>query len=654
MNLDQIIVTPLEPPLENRQSPTFPFPSGDPETPTASAFEFQISPAAAVIQVGASYQFAVFKTKAGVVTDVTASCSFHSSSGILSVTVAGLASGASSSVTPVTLTATYAGQAAVASVRVTAACSGETAAFAFIFDRSLSMSRDFSVGVSKLATAKLVALDLNNVPDYPNDAVIVIDFVETAAGSVESAVKATVDTAIGAIIQSAGSSSIYNALAWAQFRLSLSVRTIKMAIIFTDGEEKLGPDSIQLATLMKSQGMVIAAVNVGGGAVGYANLMPLVTDFMLATGTLSQLKTQVESFPGFLCSGNVSYGNPPTTALLPPAGVAGSITGKVVIPAISTCGPTDVVFCIDISGLMANAIANLKANIGLILADLVAASPDYAIGVVTFGDNVRVLQTLTDGLENQTDTQTAIEALAVENTSRSPQSSDEALRTIIGSLGTANRTTGDTSDPVVEPIQVGPTFDGWRVATTKIVILITNGQPGGFTDENWQTDQDDMHSRALEAAAAGIRISTIYPHDLTVNGLTHTALVDLATTTGGLYAKMPATSAMLWAAIKEVVRTCGSGPIGSTSGAELLSLQSAAGGVVYGQLTNLKTVSPIITRKHAAKAVANFISEADQLSNVVFNLEQSDDCPPSWKEKLKRHRAHFDKAKFEMPIWLKS
>lgn len=569
MNFDKIQTAPLAAPLETRQSPTFPFPAGDPETPSASTFSLQISPAHAVIQIGASYQFAVFKTQRGVVADVTASCSFHSSaSGLLGVTVAGLATGVFNNATPVGLTATYAGQSATASVRVTAACSGETAAFAFIFDHSLSMSREFSTGVTKLATAKLVALDLNNVPDYPNDAVIVIDFAETAAGASESTVKATVDTAIGAITQSALSSSLYNALAWAQFRLSLSVRTIRMAIIFTDGEQQMGPDAIQLATLMKSQGMVIAAVNVGGGAVGYANLMPLVTDFMLATGTLSQMKTQVESFLGFLCSGNASYGNLPTVPLLPPAGVAGSITGKVVIPPISTCGPTDLVFVIDTSTLMANAIANLKAHIANILADAVAASADYAIGIVTFGDNVRVVQTLTDGLANVTDSQTAIEALTVENTSRSPQAGDEALRTVINSLGAADRTTGDAVDPVVQPVQVGPTFGGWRDGTNKMVILITNGQPGGFTDENGQTDQDDLHDWALEAASAGIRVSVIYPHDLTVNGLTDIALLDLAQTTGGLFAKMPATSAMFWAAIREVVRTCGSGPVGSTAGAE--------------------------------------------------------------------------------------
>lgn len=568
MNLDNIVTVPLADLLEDPQSPTYQFPPGDPESPSSGSFSLQISPASAVIQIGASYQFAVFKTQDGVVTDVTALSSFHSSNPtLLAVTIVGLATAGSATPATVVLTSAYAGQIATASVRVTTACSAETAVFALAIDQSLSMSREFSTGVTKLATAKLVALDFDNVPDYPNDAGIVINFAEIATSTIELTVKATVDAAISAVAQASKSSTLYGALAWAQLQLAASSRTIKVVILLTDGESKLDPDAVLLAILMKAAGFVIMAANIGGGAVGYSNLMSIVTPGMLATGTLTQLKNQLESFPAFLCSGNASYGNLPTVKLTAPPGVGGAVTG-VVVPAVSTCGKTDVVFAIDRSTLMVNAIENLKANITNILADLTAASVDYAIGLVTFGDDVTVVQTLADGVASTVETAALIAALETGATRRYAQAGDEALRTIIQSLGTADRTLGDTTNPTIEPVQTGGTFTGWRDGSTKIIILITNSPPGGFTDINSQTDQDDAHDRALEAAALGIRIACVYPHDLEVNSLVDTTMRDYSSTTGGLYAKMPATSALFWAVIREIVRTCGTGPMGSTSGVE--------------------------------------------------------------------------------------
>ena len=133
--------------------------------------------------------------------------------------------------------------------------------------------------------------------------------------------------------------------------------------------------------------------------------------------------------------------------------------------------------------------------------------------------------------------------------SNGPEASDEALNTAINGLDEADRGPGQ---------QVGD-FDGvWRDKSVKIIVLITDAPPAGF-DDQFTPGVDDVnaHARAVEAAAAGIKLSAVFvPTSGNYSGQV-AIMQDYAATTGGLYLETAPDGAGTAAAIDEIILSCG-------------------------------------------------------------------------------------------------
>jgi hypothetical protein len=212
------------------------------------------------------------------------------------------------------------------------------------------------------------------------------------------------------------------------------------------------------------------------------------------------------------------------------------------------CGPMDVVFLIDDTGSMGPAIQNVKAEAAGLIADISAVSGgDFQLGLVTFKDQVVILQDLAAG--NAAAVEQGILTLIASAGGGEPEASDEALNTVINGLDQTDRLPGQ---------QIG-NFDGvWRPNSLKIIILITDALPGGF-DDRYTSGLDDInaHNRALEAAATNILISAVYVPSMGSNSIIETIMQDYATTTGGAYIKTISNGIGTAAAIADIIRGCG-------------------------------------------------------------------------------------------------
>ncbi len=218
-----------------------------------------------------------------------------------------------------------------------------------------------------------------------------------------------------------------------------------------------------------------------------------------------------------------------------------------------SCGPMDVVFVIDTTGSMGGAIDNVKSELTGILGDIAETSGgDYRLALVTFKDDVTVVENFSEA--NASSIATNIDLLTASGGGDEPEASDEALNTVINGLAASDRLpyqqTGDFDQP-------------FREDALKIIILVTDAHPGGFDSvftpgkTTPGTDEFNAHARALEAAAAGIKISAIeVPGG---GGSIPTIMQDYATTTGGLYIVTQSNGTGTGNAIGDIIAACGTG-----------------------------------------------------------------------------------------------
>ncbi|QFZ16393.1 vWA domain-containing protein [Saccharothrix syringae] len=217
----------------------------------------------------------------------------------------------------------------------------------------------------------------------------------------------------------------------------------------------------------------------------------------------------------------------------------------VAAPAASRCGPLDVAFVLDDTGSMGGAIANLKTGITSIVNDVVAASGgDYRLGLVTFKDNIGVHAPLTAGNAAQV-TNYVTNVLAAAGGGGEPEASDEALNTVVNNLAAAGRP--QNAD-----------FGGaWRSNATKVVVLVTDARPGGFDDAHTAADVANASTRANQALARGVKISSVYVPTSTAYSAAITPIMqNYATTTGGVFTQAAADGSGTAAAIQRFLRDC--------------------------------------------------------------------------------------------------
>ncbi len=212
------------------------------------------------------------------------------------------------------------------------------------------------------------------------------------------------------------------------------------------------------------------------------------------------------------------------------------------------CGPMDVVFVVDDTGSMGGALCNVKAAIAALIDQIACASGDnFQLGLLTFKDQVVVLDDL--AADNRDSVEAHVRQLFASGGNNAPEASDEALNTAISGLDEADRGPGQ---------QIGD-FDGvWRDKSVKIIVLITDAPPAGF-DDQFTPGVDDVnaHARAVEAAAANIKLSAVFvPTSGNYSGQV-AIMQDYAATTGGLYLETAPDGAGTAAAIDQIILSCG-------------------------------------------------------------------------------------------------
>jgi hypothetical protein len=211
------------------------------------------------------------------------------------------------------------------------------------------------------------------------------------------------------------------------------------------------------------------------------------------------------------------------------------------------CGPMDVAFVIDVTGSMGPPINNVKAAIPQLLSQVEAASGgDYRAELVVFRDDINVLVPFAS--RNREAIESSVSGLFASGGNNEPEASDEALRTVIDALGPGQHQTG-TALP-------------FRSSVVKISVLITDAHPGGF-DDTYTVGVDDVNAnqRALDAAAAAIKISAVYTPS---RGFPEADIVAImqnyATRTSGIFVQTQPDGTGTADAIREVISACGGGP----------------------------------------------------------------------------------------------
>lgn len=221
------------------------------------------------------------------------------------------------------------------------------------------------------------------------------------------------------------------------------------------------------------------------------------------------------------------------------------IPAAVGAPAPSRCGPLDVTFVLDDTGSMGGTINNLKAGINSIVNDVVTASAgDYQLGLVTFKDNITVVNNLAPGNAGPV-TNYITNTLAAGGGSGEPEASDEAVNTVVNNLPAAGRP------------QIGNFSGMWRGNATKFVVLVTDARPGGFDDTFTAVDTANAATRANQALGAGIKISAVYvPTSPTYSGTISMIMQNYANTTGGIYTQAQPDGTGTATAIQNFLRDC--------------------------------------------------------------------------------------------------
>lgn len=208
------------------------------------------------------------------------------------------------------------------------------------------------------------------------------------------------------------------------------------------------------------------------------------------------------------------------------------------------CGPIDLVLCVDDTGSMGGAIANVVAEMPEIIDAAQAASGgDFRVALVTFKDNVRVRHRLD---ANPNDVKNTITTITAGGGAGLAEASDEALRTIVDLRTAAQSCAGSSGDFTVP----------FRPGALKIICLITDDAPAGCNDL-YTPGVDDVvaHQVALDAAAQGILICGVrIPIG---QAAAKPVMEDYAAVTGGSYLEVANSGRGTGRALTFVLDSCG-------------------------------------------------------------------------------------------------
>lgn len=232
-------------------------------------------------------------------------------------------------------------------------------------------------------------------------------------------------------------------------------------------------------------------------------------------------------------------------------------------PATPCSEAVDLVFVLDTTGSMGGALASINHKIADFLSQIDTLSKDVRIGLVVlksgddFEDQVYVIRDLSDATNDLNDTTDDliedIRKLQAEGGARPPEPSDEALNTVINNLRASDREQGQ---------QINDFTGTWRDDAKKIIVLVTDAEPGGFDD--MFDAQDELHARqrADEAASKGIEIVSIFVPTAHATAKpetaqkTRTIMEHYADHTGGLFFESDTTGSNVGEKLEGLLKLC--------------------------------------------------------------------------------------------------
>ena len=159
-------------------------------------------------------------------------------------------------------------------------------------------------------------------------------------------------------------------------------------------------------------------------------------------------------------------------------------------------GPLDLVFVLDATSSMRDAIASVRTGAQTILDAAIAISEsNLQLGLVTFRDQqVIVMNDL--ALDNSVSVRQHLDRLSTQFQGvGNPESWDEALNTVVHRLRASQRPIG---------FQSGNFIGVWRPGVYHLIVLVTDAPPSGF--DIVSSPASVTHARALGAQARGLGI----------------------------------------------------------------------------------------------------------------------------------------------------
>jgi uncharacterized protein YegL len=229
------------------------------------------------------------------------------------------------------------------------------------------------------------------------------------------------------------------------------------------------------------------------------------------------------------------------------SGTCQGVMSRRLIPD-PNCGKMDVALVVDTTGSMGGALNNVSQELSQIVEDVrVASGGNYRLSLVTFKDIVEVLVPFAD--QNADEITPVLLGLKPEGGNNEPEASDEAILTCV-----LARKASDLSGEHAGK-QVGD-FAPWRGDARRIVIMVTDARPGGFTDAFNQDVEDGAATVANLAAQAGVLISAIFVPRGDERTITR-VMEAYADITGGLFSRTAGNGQGVAAAISDVINSCG-------------------------------------------------------------------------------------------------
>lgn len=238
------------------------------------------------------------------------------------------------------------------------------------------------------------------------------------------------------------------------------------------------------------------------------------------------------------------------------------VGGAIPAAGDGPCGPIDFVLLLDDTGSMDSAIGDIQTEIGDVISSLRSQSGgDLQVALVTFKDDVTVQVALTPDTDRLS---TALGAVTASGGGGEAEASDEALAQVLSDLA--------------------PSF---RPGSRRIAVVVTDAPPGG-PDGIYSPGVDDVRAVTLaeDARSEGILLSSVFVLTRLAQSSSHLgdirAIMErYAAITGGTFHEVGEDGDGTAAAVREVLKGCGTPSCGDRAGEKVLCTVDGSGDFTY-------------------------------------------------------------------------